>query len=90
MLEGRKDKARRDELGKAVPMDICAARRAKSFLIRMSSRHRPVFDLFERLRTVGKVLCYLVEHDTGGSLVRCRTAAIPIESCMRCDLGCPP
>jgi hypothetical protein len=22
-----------------------------------------VFDLFERFRTVGKVLCYLVEHD---------------------------
>jgi DNA invertase Pin-like site-specific DNA recombinase len=66
MLEGRKAKARRGELGKAVPMGYL--RRPSGEVVldpdeQAQATIRLIFDLFERLRTVGKVLCYLVEHD---------------------------
>jgi Recombinase zinc beta ribbon domain/Recombinase len=66
MLEGRKAKARRGELGKAVPMGYL--RRPSGEVVldpdeQAQATIRVVFDLLERLRTVGKVLRYLVEHD---------------------------
>ena len=66
MLEGRRAKARRGELGKAVPMgylrrpsgevDFDPDEQAQATI-------RQVFDLFERFRTIGKVMRYLAEHD---------------------------
>jgi hypothetical protein len=66
MLEGRKAKARRGELGKAVPMGYL--RRPSGEVVldpdeQAQTTIRLVFDLFERLRTIGKVMRYLVEHD---------------------------
>ena len=66
MLEGRRAKARRGELGKAVPMGYL--RRTSGEVIfdpdeQAQATIRRVFDLFERLRTVGKVMRYLIEHD---------------------------
>jgi Recombinase/Recombinase zinc beta ribbon domain len=66
MLEGRRAKARRGELGKAVPMGYL--RRPSGEVVldpdeQAQTTIRLVFDLFERLRTIGKVLRYLVEHD---------------------------
>jgi DNA invertase Pin-like site-specific DNA recombinase len=66
MLEGRRAKARRGELGKPVPMGYL--RRPSGEVARDPDEQaqgtiRLVFELFERFRTVGKVLCYLVEHD---------------------------
>lgn len=66
MLEGRKAKARRGELGKAVPMGYL--RRPSGEVVfdpdeQAQATIRLVFDLFDRLRTIGKVLRYLVEHD---------------------------
>jgi DNA invertase Pin-like site-specific DNA recombinase len=66
MLEGRRAKARRGELGKPVPMGYL--RRPSGEVVldpdeQAQGTIRQVFDLFERFRTVGKVLCYLVEHD---------------------------
>jgi DNA invertase Pin-like site-specific DNA recombinase len=66
MLEGRRAKARRGELGKAVPMGYL--RRPSGEVVldpdeQAQATIRLVFDLFERLRTIGKVLLYLVEHD---------------------------
>jgi len=66
MLEGRRAKARRGELGKAVPMGYL--RRPSGEVVfdpdqQAQATIRLVFDLFERLRTIGKVLRYLVEHD---------------------------
>jgi excisionase family DNA binding protein len=66
MLEGRRAKARRGELGKAVPMGYL--RRASGEVVldpdqQAQATIRLVFDLFERLRTIGKVLRYLVAHD---------------------------
>ena len=66
MLEGRKAKARRGELGKQVPMGYL--RRASGEVIldpdeQAQATIRLVFDLFDRLRTIGKVMSYLVEHD---------------------------
>src|SRR5947209_13544128 len=66
MLEGRRAKARRGELGKPVPMGYL--RRPSGVVVldpdeQAQGTIRQVFDLFERFRTVGKVLCYLVEHD---------------------------
>jgi hypothetical protein len=66
MLEGRRAKARRGELGKPVPMGYV---RRPSGEVALDPDEQAqgticqVFDLFERFRTVGKVLCYLVEHD---------------------------
>ncbi|HME26360.1 MAG TPA: recombinase family protein [Acetobacteraceae bacterium] len=66
MLEGRRAKARRGELGKSVPMGYL--RRSSGEVVldpdeQARSTIRLVFELFQRFRTVGKVLCYLVEHD---------------------------
>src|SRR3954464_15757332 len=66
MLEGRRAKARRGELGKPVPMGYL--RRPSGVVVldpdeQAQGTIRQVFALFERFRTVGKVLCYLVEHD---------------------------
>ena len=66
MLAGRKAKAGRGELGKAVPMGY--VRRASGEVAfdpdeQAQTTIRLVFDLFDRFRTVGKVMTYLVEHD---------------------------
>lgn len=66
MLAGRRAKARRGELGKPVPMGYL--RRPSGEVVldpdeQAQATVRQVFALFERFRTVGKVLCYLVEHD---------------------------
>jgi DNA invertase Pin-like site-specific DNA recombinase len=66
MLEGRKAKARRGELGKAVPTGYLRRPSGEVVLDPDEQAHatiRLVFDLFERLRTIGRVLLYLVEHD---------------------------
>jgi hypothetical protein len=66
MLEGRRAKARRGELGKPVPMGYVRRLSGEVALDpdeQAQSTIRQVFALFERFRTVGKVLCYLVEHD---------------------------
>jgi len=66
LLEGRRAKARRGELGKPVPMGYL--RRASGEVVfdpdeQAQATIRLVFDLFERFRTVGKVMRYLVEHE---------------------------
>jgi DNA invertase Pin-like site-specific DNA recombinase len=66
MLEGRRAKARRGELAKPLPMGY--VRRPSGEVIldpdeQAQSVIRLVFDLFERLRTVGAVLEYLIAHD---------------------------
>jgi excisionase family DNA binding protein len=66
MLEGRRAKARRGELGKSVPMGY--VRRPSGDVAfdpdeQAQAVIRLVFELFERFRTVGKVMRYLVEHD---------------------------
>ena len=66
MLEGRRAKARRGELAKPLPMGY--ARRPSGEVIfdpdeQVQAVIRLVFDLFERLRTVGAVLDYLVAHN---------------------------
>jgi DNA invertase Pin-like site-specific DNA recombinase len=66
MLEGRRAKARRGDLAKRLPMGY--ARRLSGEVILDPDEQaqgviRLVFDLFERLRTVGAVLRYLNEHD---------------------------
>src|SRR5262245_18231807 len=66
MLEGRRAKARRGELGKPVPMGY--VRRPSGEVVldpdeQAQATIRRVFKLFERLRTVGKVMNYLIEHD---------------------------
>src|ERR1700736_1319985 len=66
MLAGRRAKAQRGELGKAVPMGYV---RHPSGAITLDPDEqaqttiRLIFDLFERFRTVGKVMRYLVEHE---------------------------
>src|SRR5579863_8786267 len=65
MLEGRRAKARRGELGKRVPMDY--VRRPSGEIVldpdeQAQATIRLVFALFERLRTVGKVMHYLAAH----------------------------
>jgi hypothetical protein len=66
MLEGRRAKARRGELGKSVPMGYL--RRPSGEVVldpdeQAQGTIRLVFGLFQRFRTVGKVLRYLVEHN---------------------------
>ncbi len=66
MLEGRRAKARRGELGQPVPMGyIRQASGAVAFDPdeQAQSTIRLIFELFERLRAVNKVLRYLVEHE---------------------------
>ena len=66
MLAGRKAKAGRGELGKPVPIGY--VRRPSGEVVfdpdeQAQATVRLVFDLFDRFRTVGKVMTYLVEHD---------------------------
>ena len=66
MLEGRKAKARRGELGKSVPMGY--VRRPSGEVVfdpdeQAQATIRSIFDLFDRFKTIGKVMRYLVEHD---------------------------
>lgn len=66
MLEGRRAKARRGELGKAVPMGY--VRRPSGEVAfdpdeQAQAVIRLVFDLFERFKTAGKVMRYLIDHD---------------------------
>ena len=66
MLAGRKAKARRGELGKPVPIGY--VRRPSGEIVldpheQAQATVRLVFDLFDRFRTVGKVMTWLVEHD---------------------------
>jgi hypothetical protein len=65
MLEGKRAKARRGELGKPVPMGY--VRRASGEVVldpdeQAQATIRLVFDLFERFWTGGKVMRYLVDH----------------------------
>jgi DNA invertase Pin-like site-specific DNA recombinase len=66
MLAGRRAKAQRGELGKPVPMGY--VRRPSGDVAfdpdeQAQATIRLVFELFERFRTVGKVMTYLVDHD---------------------------
>ena len=66
MLEGRMAKAQRGELGKTVPMGY--VRRPSGEIIldpdeQAQATVRLVFDLYDRHRTIGKVLRYLATHD---------------------------
>jgi DNA invertase Pin-like site-specific DNA recombinase len=66
MLEGRRAKARRGELGKPLPMGYL--RRPSGEIVldpdeQAQTTIRLVFELFDRFRTVGKVMRYLVDHD---------------------------
>jgi hypothetical protein len=66
MLAGKKAKAGRGELGKPVPMGY--VRRPSGEVAfdpdeQAQATIRLVFDLFDRFKTVGKVMTYLVEHD---------------------------
>jgi DNA invertase Pin-like site-specific DNA recombinase len=66
MLEGRRAKARRGELGKAVPMGYLWRPSGEVVIDpneQAQSTIRLVFDLFERFRTVSKVVRHLIEHD---------------------------
>jgi hypothetical protein len=66
MLEGRRAKARRGELGKPVPMGYLRRPSGEVGLDpddQAQATIRLIFDLFERFRTIGKVMVYLVEHD---------------------------
>jgi hypothetical protein len=66
MLEGRRAKARRGELGKPVPMGYLQHPSGQTVFDpdeQAQATIRLVFELFERFRTVGKVLRYLLEHD---------------------------
>jgi len=68
MLEGRMAKARRGELGRAVPMGY--TRRPSGEIIldpdeQAQSTVRLVFDLYDRHRTIGGVLRYLTANGIG-------------------------
>ncbi|HME28010.1 MAG TPA: recombinase family protein [Acetobacteraceae bacterium] len=66
MLEGKRAKARRGELGKLVPMGYMLRPSGEVVLDpdeQAQATIRLVFDLFDRFRTVGKVMRYLVDHD---------------------------
>jgi len=66
MLEGRLSKARRGELGRAVPTGY--VRRANGEIIidpdeQAQATIRLVFDLYDQHRTIGKVLRHLAAND---------------------------
>jgi DNA invertase Pin-like site-specific DNA recombinase len=66
MLEGKRAKARRGELGMRLPMGYVRRLSGEVALDpdeQAQGTIRLVFDLFERFRTVGKVMRYLVDHD---------------------------
>ena len=65
MLEGRRAKARRGELGKPLPMGY--VRRPSGEVAfdpdeQVQSTIRLMFDLFERFKTAGKVMRYMIDH----------------------------
>jgi DNA invertase Pin-like site-specific DNA recombinase len=65
MLEGKKAKARRGELGKAVPMGYLRLPSGEVALDpdeQAQATIRLVFDLFDRFRTLGKVMTYTSSH----------------------------
>jgi DNA invertase Pin-like site-specific DNA recombinase len=66
MLAGRKAKARRGELGKPAPIGY--VRRPSGEIVfdpdeQAQATVHLIFELFDRFKTVGKVMTYLVEHD---------------------------
>jgi DNA invertase Pin-like site-specific DNA recombinase len=66
MLEGRRAKARRGELGKAVPMGYLRRMSGEVILDpdeQAQATIRLVFELFDRFRTIGKLMRYLVDHN---------------------------
>jgi hypothetical protein len=66
MLEGRRAKARRGELGRMVPMGYVQRPSGEIAFDpdeQAQATIRLVFELFDRFRTVGKVLRYLADHD---------------------------
>ncbi|MGA7674881.1 MAG: recombinase zinc beta ribbon domain-containing protein, partial [Rhizomicrobium sp.] len=66
MLAGRKAKAGRGELGKPVPMGYVRHPSGEVMFDpdeQAQTTMHLVFDLFDRLRTVGRVMDYLVEHE---------------------------
>lgn len=66
MLAGRRAKAQRGELGKAVPMGYIRQPSGEVALdpdAQAQATIRLIFDLFDRFRTLNKVLTYLVAHD---------------------------
>jgi len=66
MLAGRKAKARRGELGKAVPMGYVRCPSGEVAFDpdeQAQATIRLVFDLFDRFKTVGKVMIYLAENE---------------------------
>ena len=66
MLEGKRAKARRGELGMRLPIGYVRRLSGEVALDpdeQAQATVRLVFELFERFRTVGKVLVYLVSHD---------------------------
>jgi DNA invertase Pin-like site-specific DNA recombinase len=66
MLEGRLAKARRGELGRAVPMGYVRHARGEIVLDpdeQAQATIRLVFDLYDRHRTIGKVLRHLAAND---------------------------
>jgi DNA invertase Pin-like site-specific DNA recombinase len=66
MLAGRRAKAQRGELGKVVPMGYVHRPSGEVAFDpdeQAQATIRLVFELFERFRTIGKVLRYLVEYD---------------------------
>ena len=66
MLAGRKAKAGRGELGKPVPMGYVRHPSGEVMFDpdeQAQTTIRLVFELFDRFKTVGKVMAYLVEHE---------------------------
>jgi hypothetical protein len=66
MLEGRRAKARRGELGKTLPMGYLRRPSGEITLDpdeQAQGTIRLVFEQFDRFRTVGKVMRYLVDHN---------------------------
>ena len=66
MQAGRRAKARRGELGKAVPMGY--VRRPSGEVTfdpdeQAQTTIRLLFDLFDRFKTAGKVMRYMIDHD---------------------------
>jgi DNA invertase Pin-like site-specific DNA recombinase len=65
MLAGKRAKARRGELGRAVPMGYVRYLSGEIAFDpdeQAQATIRLVFELFDRFRTIGKVLRYLVDH----------------------------
>lgn len=66
MLEGRRAKARRGELGKPLPMGYLHHPSGEVVLDpdeQAQATIRLVFQLFDRFRSVGKVMRYLIDHE---------------------------